>query len=98
VRVHSVRVENLGPFRELQEVRLGPMATIVGQNDVGKSYILRALALFFDNLKMGDEEIHRAAAADARAVVEVSFEDLPETVELEDGVETTLQEELLTDE
>ncbi|MBE9566516.1 MAG: ATP-binding protein [Proteobacteria bacterium] len=97
MRIHSIRIENLGPFSELEEVRLGPMATIVGQNDVGKSYILRALALFFDKAKIDEAAIHKAAANDADVVVEVSFGDLPNAVELEEDVETTLEGEHLTD-
>jgi AAA15 family ATPase/GTPase len=41
MRVQSIFVENYGPFKVLEEMRLGPLATIVGQNDVGKSNISR---------------------------------------------------------
>ena len=42
----------------LGETRLGPLATIVGKNDAGKSSILRAIQLFFeDKPKIESEEL-----------------------------------------
>jgi len=49
MRIHSILAKNYGPFAVLEEGRLGPLATIVGQNDAGKSSILRALQLFFES-------------------------------------------------
>lgn len=93
--VHSVRAQNFRPFAELQELRLGDLTTIVGKNDVGKSNVLRVLQLFFEKLKIGDIDVHDGASPDADVVVEVTFSHLPEAVELEPGVSTTLSDELL---
>jgi predicted ATP-dependent endonuclease of OLD family len=97
MRIHSILIKNYRPFA-LEEVRLGPLATIVGQNDVGKSNILRALQLFFeDKPKIEDCDVHDSANPDDDIVIEVAFTSLPEKVELEEGVETTLQNEMLVD-
>ena len=98
MRIHSIKARNYGPFSELQEMRLGPLATIVGQNDVGKSNILRALRLFFEERpKIESSDVHDNAAPEGDIVIEVSFTSLPQNIELEKGVATTLQDEMLVD-
>ncbi len=96
MRIHSIRVKNFGPFSD-QEVILGPLATIVGQNDVGKSYILRALQVFFEQRKIERDDVYIEAGEDDKVVIEVAFTSLPDRIELEDGVETTFREEMLLD-
>jgi putative ATP-dependent endonuclease of OLD family len=97
VRIHSIRAKNYGPFAILEETRLGPLATIVGQNDTGKSNILHALQSFFEGRKIEEGDVYDGVSPTDDVVIEVSFTSLPANIELEDGVETTLQEEMLLD-
>ncbi|HFD39075.1 MAG TPA: hypothetical protein ENJ31_04400, partial [Anaerolineae bacterium] len=98
MRVHSIHAGNYGPFAVLEEVRLGPLATIVGQNDVGKSNILRALRLFFEQRpKIEESDVHDGADQKDDVVIEIAFTCLPDVIELEDGVETSFPEEMLVD-
>lgn len=97
MRVHSLYAKNYGPFKELKEVRLGPLATIVGQNDTGKSNILRALQLFFEGRKFEENDVYDRASAGDDVVIEVAFTSLPTVIELEDGITSTFQEENLLD-
>ena len=98
MRIESISLRNYRPFACLEPVRLGSLATIVGQNDTGKSTILRALRVFFDDsAKLEASDVYAGAADDAPVVIEVAFTDLPTQVELEDGVVTTLAEEMLLD-
>jgi hypothetical protein len=98
MRLHSILAENYRPFATLEEMRLGPLATIVGQNDAGKSSVLRALQLFFDpRPKIEEDDVHDGAGPNDDVVVELAFSSLPESIELQDGIDTTLQEEMLVD-
>lgn len=98
MKIHSVYLENFRPFKKLEEMRTGPLATIVGKNDVGKSNILRALKFFFtENPKIDESDVHDGASPDENIVIEVAFDSLPAKIDLESGVETTLQEEMLVD-
>jgi len=98
MRVHSMLAKNYGPFAVLEEVRLGPLSAIVGQNDAGKSNILRALQLFFESRpKIEESDVYDGANPADDIVIEVAFTSLPEKIELEEGVETTLQDEMLVD-
>lgn len=99
MRVHSILARNYRPFAILEEVRLGPLATIVGQNDVGKSSILRALDMFIrGGTDIGDRDVHNGAAPNDVVTIEIAFTSLPEKIELEEGIETTLRDEMLVDE
>jgi predicted ATP-dependent endonuclease of OLD family len=98
MRIHSVTVRNYRPFKVLEETTLGQLATLVGKNDAGKSSILRAIQLFFeDKPKIESEDIHDGATPDEDVIIEIAFTSLPETIQVEEGVETTFQEEMLLD-
>lgn len=98
MRIHSISIRNYRPFKVLEETRLGQLATIVGKNDVGKSSILGAIQLFFeDKPKIETEDIHDMANPDEDVIIEIAFTDIPETIQIEDGVESTFQEEMLLD-
>jgi len=84
-------------FRDTTSVRLGPFATIVGKNDTGKSSILHALNAFFNGV-LDEADFNRDQSLDEPITIQVCFADLPETIQLEEGIDTTLAEENLLDE
>lgn len=99
MQINSIIVKNFRPFKELQETKLGQMATIVGKNDAGKSSVLQAIDLFLDSKpEIEQDDFHDTATKDENIIIECSFSNLPKSVQLEDTVETTLQEEMLLDE
>ena len=73
------------------------MATLIGKNDAGKSHTLRALQVFFGKSKLEADDVHDGAPADGEVVLEVSLTALPDQLELETGVVTTLSDERLLD-
>lgn len=99
MRVHSIRVENFGPFDSPMEVRLGTMATIIGKNDVGKSHILLALQQFLNQKpKLEVQDIYDGADKENDTlVVEVAFTNLPGSITLPDGTGSSFNEEELLD-
>lgn len=97
MRIHSISLHNYASFAILKEFRLGLLATIVGPNDVGKSNILRALQTFFDGRKIEEEDVHRGPGSTGDVIIEVAFTDLPDEIELENGVKTTFKDEMLLD-
>jgi len=98
MRIHSISVRNYRPFKVLEEVRLGQLATIVGKNDAGKSSVLRALQLFLDKKpKIELDDVHEGATPNEDILVEVSFTSLPPKIQIEEGVDTTFKDEMLLD-
>ena len=99
MRIRTIKIENYGPFKSLEEIKFGALSTIIGKNDVGKSFILRALKLFFDKKpKIEENDVHTNSSPDDNVVIEVTFDSLPQNIELEDGILTTFKEEMLLDE
>lgn len=98
MRIYRIRIENYGPFEILEECKVGNLATFIGKNDVGKSHILRALNVFFDNSKLQEQNVYAAASITDDVVIEVAFDEIPNQIELGSSISTTFQEEHLLDE
>lgn len=98
MRIHDITIRNYRPFKVLEKTALGQLTTLVGKNDAGKSSILRAIQLLFeDKPRIEIEDIHDGANPNEDMVIEIAFTDLPATIQIEEDVETTLQEEMLLD-
>jgi len=97
MRINSITIKNYRPFKTLDEVKLGQLATIVGKNDAGKSSILRAIQLFFEENEIDLDDVHDKATLEENVTIELTFTTLPEKIEIEESVETTFKEEMLLD-
>lgn len=96
MRLEAVTVKNFRGYTDEQEVVIGDLTTIVGRNDVGKSTILEALAIFFGS------EVVKADAGDVNVdsdaqefEVTCTFSELPEKIVLDAQAETSLKDEFL---
>ncbi len=98
MRITGIRIENFGPFETLEEIKVGNLATFIGRNDVGKSNILKALDIFFDKSKMSILNVCLTSPDNTDIIIEVTFDEVPETIELETGISTSFQDERLVDE
>jgi putative ATP-dependent endonuclease of OLD family len=98
MRIHGITLRNYRPFKVLGETILGQLATIVGKNDAGKSCVLRAAQLFLsDKPKVDADDVYDGTPENEDIEIEVSFASLPDTIQLEEGVDTTLRDEMLLD-
>ena len=98
MRLESVTIKNFRCYRDEVTVRLDELTTFVGKNDIGKSSVLEALEIFFNNdtvkIEQGDENIF---SGDTKVAIICEFSSLPPTLTLDAGAETTLaNEHLLT--
>lgn len=96
MRLESVSIRNFRCYRDEVTIRFGDLTTFVGRNDIGKSSILEALEIFFNNdtvaIEPGDANIY---SGETNAVITCEFSDLPPTLTLDAGADTTLQDEHL---
>jgi len=82
-------------------IEFGKLTAFVGKNDIGKSTILEALDVFFNDSKgvvkidKPDINIVAAAEGDNEISISICFEDLPDRVVIDATNETTLQAEYL---
>jgi len=52
MKIDTVEIGCFGPFKHLEPMRIGNLATIIGKNDAGKSYVLKAISIFLETKKM----------------------------------------------
>lgn len=96
MRLESVSIRNFRCYREEVTVPIGDLTTFVGKNDIGKSSILEALEIFFNNdtvkIEQGDANIY---SGDGQVSIACEFSDLPPALSLDAGAETSLAAEYL---
>lgn len=99
MRLKAVTLRNFRCYADEINIDFGDLTTFVGRNDIGKSSVLEALEIFFNNnvvsIESGDANVH----GEARKVeITCEFTDLPSSLTLDAGAETSLAAEyLLTD-
>ncbi len=98
MRITRIRIENFGPFERLEEIKVGNLATFIGKNDVGKSHILKALDIYFENSKISESNVCLTTDENVDTIIEVAFDEIPENIQLEENISSCFQEEKLVDE
>lgn len=96
MRLKSVAIKNFRCYRQEVVVQIGDLTAFVGKNDIGKSSVLEALEIFFNNdtvkIDAGDANIY---SGDTQVTITCEFSDLPPKLSLDAGAETSLAEEFL---
>lgn len=101
MRIEKLILSNFRSYKEKVEVDFNNMNVIVGKNDIGKSTILEALDIFFNEgkgtIKLDKEDVNKQAAAegDNEICIGVVFSDLPASLTIDATNETSLQDEFL---
>ncbi|WP_346268562.1 ATP-binding protein [Burkholderia vietnamiensis] len=96
MRLESVSIKNFRCYQDEVTVSIGDLTTFVGKNDIGKSSILEALEIFFNNdtvkIEQSDANIY---SGDPFVSITCEFSDLPDKLTLDAGADTTLSDEHL---
>ena len=97
----SMVLRNFRSYHGDVSIEFGKLTAFVGKNDIGKSTILEALDVFFNDSKgvvkidKPDINIVAVTEGDNEISITICFEDLPERVVIDATNETTLQAEYL---
>ncbi|CAD5375811.1 AAA_15 domain-containing protein [Pseudomonas sp. OF001] len=99
MRLKAVYIKNFRCYADKIKIPLDELTTIIGKNDIGKSSILEALEIFFNNDTVSvDPSDANVKSEDKRVEICCEFDDLPTSMTLDAGAETTLaNEHLLTE-
>ena len=96
MRLKALTLENFRAYLKPTRVSIGNLTAIIGRNDVGKSTLLEALEIFFNEGKPDSDDAH----IDGRGKItriSCEFDDLPPEVVIDARVRTSLAaEHLLT--
>src|SRR2546426_12574800 len=96
MRLVAVTLKNFRAYQDETRIELNDLTAFVGRNDAGKSSILEALEIFFNNAVA---KIERAdlpsGSTDPVSVVGCEFADFPGSIVIEKKSLTSLKEEQL---
>jgi predicted ATP-dependent endonuclease of OLD family len=101
MRLKSVGIRGFRGYSEPVEIEVADLLVLVGKNDIGKSTILEALDIFFNEgkgaIKLDKDDINKANLASGNDTIEiwVEFDALPASIVIDASNETTLVDEYL---
>jgi predicted ATP-dependent endonuclease of OLD family len=73
VLVSEVSIHNYRSLKEIPSVPMGEMTVLVGKNDAGKSNIIYALDMFFNDRQPKDNDFSRGCSPDDTITIEIAF-------------------------
>lgn len=106
MQIKSIILENFRGYHNRQIIEFDNFTAFVGKNDIGKSSVLEALDIFFNDnsgpIKIDREDINMTAYNEANGsnvdiVIGVIFKDIPTDVILDEQNTTSLTTEYLLD-
>lgn len=96
MKLKKVRIQNFRCYEDIT-VEFDALTTIVGKNDIGKSSILEALEIFFNNetVKIDPTDVNIHANGNKIVTITCDFISLPDNLILDANADTNLAEEYL---
>lgn len=99
MRLKSLILDNFRAYRQLTRIDFDELTAFIGKNDVGKSSILDALEIFFNNAVVKIEPLDVSSRSTSNVVrIGCTFSELPEKLVLDATATTNLAEEFLLNE
>lgn len=101
MKIKQIKIENFRSYENETIVELNNLNVFVGKNDIGKSTILEALDIFFNEnkgvVKIDKDDINKQCKNNGNTEIKISvvFEELPETLTIDSTNPTTFAEEYL---
>ena len=101
MKIKSIKIENFRGYKNEVCVDFDSFTAFVGRNDVGKSTVLEALDIFFNDgkglIKLDKDDINKEGKKEGKNDIKISvcFTELPTSVIIDESNETTLQSEYL---
>lgn len=98
MKIKSIYLENFRGYKQKVTIDFQSLTAFVGKNDIGKSTILEALDIFFNEgkniikIEKDDVSIHGSSEIFS---IGVCFENFPEEIVVDTSVKTTLKDEFL---
>jgi len=92
----ALEIENFRSFQKNTRIEIDDLTTIIGKNDAGKSTLLEALEIFFNNelvkLETNDANVF---SDNSEVSIKCIFENVDYSIILDDSAETYLKDEYL---
>jgi len=104
MKIKQVKISNFRSYKEEVIINFNDLNVFVGKNDIGKSTILEALDIFFNEnkgiIKLDKEDVNKKAKEEGNneIIISVIFDDLPTISTIDTSNPTNLAEEYLLNE
>ena len=101
MKIKSLTIKNFRSYSGETTINFDDLTAFVGRNDIGKSTILEALDIFFNDTKgiikldKNDVSVDARSNGDTQISISVCFSDLPSHIVIDSTCETTLAQEYL---
>ena len=101
MKIDLIKLKNFRGYRTETEIDFNNLTVFVGKNDIGKSTILEALDIFFNDgkgvikLDKTDVNVRGEKEEDLDIEISVCFSELPKKIIIDSTVETSLQDEFM---
>lgn len=98
MKLNSVKIRNFRGYKDEVSIKIDDLTTIVGKNDSGKSTILEALEIFFNNkIVVCEKEDLSINHSQGDELIEITcvFSPILESISIDASSETTLKKEFL---
>lgn len=101
MKIKTISVNRFRGYADPVRVEIDDLCALVGRNDIGKSTVLEALDIFFNEgkgcVKIDKEDINKSCLAQGLDQIEISveFTDLPPSIVVDATNTTTLEAEYL---
>lgn len=97
MKLKRIFIKNFRCYKNEVVVNFDNMTTLIGKNDIGKSTVMDALEIFFNNstVKIIPDDLN-VEAEDKKVTIACEFIDLPGEIVIDADAKTTLKDEYLT--
>lgn len=101
MKITKIKLENFRSYKNEVIVDFSDLTVFVGKNDIGKSTILEALDIFFNDgkgtVKIDKEDINKQLKEEGNTEIKITvvFENLPNSLTIDSTNPTTLKDEFL---
>lgn len=96
MKLKTLYLKNFRCFKNEVRIEIDNLTTFIGKNDIGKSTILEALEIFFNNDTVKIEKADANIYGGDEVEITCEFCDLPPEIILDSGEKTSLKDEFLT--
>ncbi len=101
MQLDQLFIENFRSYKERVIIEISSLTVFIGRNDIGKSTILEALDIFFNEgkglIKIDKEDVNKDSMSngDSEIIIGAIFSDLPNNLTIDATNSTTLADEFL---
>ena len=99
MKLEKIKIKNFRGYKDEVIIDIKNLTAFVGKNDVGKSTILEALDIFFNDkdatVKLDSNDLNKETPENGQIMISVCFSDYPNKIDIDAGNETNLKDEYL---